>query len=196
MKSLEKFLKMIQNRAITPALNELARFKENIKILAQTGAHDFAKWRPVFTVEKWACDADREAGLPPLEVVRVEGNLLLNEGITEMLALLIGTGGTAFSNANARIGVGDSSTAAVATQTDLQGTNKVYKAMDATYPQVSGQTVTFRATFTGEEANFAWREITADNGPTAAKNLNRKVQNMGTKVSPASWTASLSITIG
>lgn len=182
---------------IKPAFNELARFIDRVKILAITGTHDFAKWRPVFVIEKWASDADREAGMPPIEVVRVEGNLLLNEGITEMLNLLIGAGGTAFSAANARIGVGDSDTAAAAAQTDLQAAvNKLYKAMDATYPQVAGQTVTFRATFTGAEANFVWKEITvANSADGTGKNLNRKVQDMGTKVSPASWTASLSITV-
>jgi hypothetical protein len=77
-------------------------------------------------------------------VSEVIGNMLLNEGIGELLDLACGLGTpTAFSNANAYIGVGDSTTAESASQTDLQAsTNKTYKAMSASYPSRSAQTVT------------------------------------------------------
>jgi hypothetical protein len=46
------------------------------------------------------------------------------------------TGRRRYTNANARLGVGDSSAVFAATQTDLQAvTNKLRKAMDASYPQ-------------------------------------------------------------
>lgn len=49
---------------------------------------------------------------------------------------VVGDAFTAFNNANAYLGVGDSSTAFSAAQTDLQAsTNKLRKAMDSTYPQ-------------------------------------------------------------
>lgn len=124
-------------------------------------------------------------------------NCLLNEGITALLNLLIGGTETAFSNANSYIGVGDSSTAASASQTGLQATtNKLYKAMTATYPSVSNQTVTFRATFGTGDANFDWNEITVASGDSdSADNLNRKVQAMGTKTNAVERVATVTITI-
>ena len=90
----------------------------------------------------------------------------------------------------------DSDTAAAATQTGLQAaTNKAYAAMAATYPQVSNQTMTFRAVFTELVANYDWREMTVANGNSdSAKNLNRKVSSQGTKASGQIWTLDLAIT--
>lgn len=176
----------------------LKEFIAMIKGAAQQGGssvQERARWQPKWIIKKYADDTAFISGMPT-EVLELPGNLLLNEGITEFLTLLIGGSATAYNNANARIGVGDSSTAESAAQTDLQAAvNKLYKAMDATYPQVSGQTVTFRATFGATDANFAWNEITVDNGAVAGKNLNRKVQGMGTKANPAIWVVSLQVTI-
>jgi hypothetical protein len=124
-------------------------------------------------------------------------NLLLNEGINSIWTLVAGGAETAFNNANARLGVGDSTTAAAATQTDLQAaTNKLYKAMDASYPTFgTSQKITFRSTFSGSEANFGWQEFSADNGGTALKNLNRLVSNQGTKTSGQTWQLTLEITL-
>lgn len=132
------------------------------------------------------------------EVSDIDGNLLLNEGIGELLDLLCGLGSpTSFSNANAYIGVGDSSTAESAGHTGLQAaSNKLYKAMQASYPQRSGQTITFRAVFASGDANWAWNEFTISNGGSdASKNLNRKVSAQGTKTSGQTWTVDVSITI-
>lgn len=151
-----------------------------------------------WTIEKYASDDDFAAGKIS-EVVEVKGNLGLNEGLTELLTLLIGGAATAFSNANAYIGVGDSSTAAVASQTGLQAaTNKTYKGMfDETFPSVTNQTVSFKATFGSSEGNHSWQEITVANGNSdTAKNLNRKVQDMGTKTSGATWVVTVNVTIG
>ncbi len=154
------------------------------------------KYRTQWVIRKYANDADFEDGhlLEPPTVI--DGNLLLTAGITELLQLLCGTGSPiAFSNANARLGVGDSTTAESAGQTDLQAaSNKTYKGMSATYPQVSGATVTWRAVFTGAEANYAWQEFVVDNGGTGLKRLNRKVSNQGTKASGQTWTLDLAIT--
>lgn len=126
----------------------------------------------------------------------IEGNLLLNEGITGLLTLLTGGADTPFSNASSYLGVGESSTAASASQTGLQAvTNKLYKPMEATYPQISSQTVTFRSVFGATDANFAWNEFTVANGNSdAAKNLNRKVSAQGTKSAGQVWTLDLAIT--
>ena len=147
-------------------------------------------WR----VTKYDNDEAFEEGLP-FEVKEVEGNLALNEGIGEFLLLLTGGSATAYNNANSRLGVGDSTTAAAATQTDLQAaTNKLYQAVDATYPTIAAQTVTWRTTFGTSAANYAWEEYTVDNGATAAKNLNRKVSSLGTKLSGQTWVLDLQIT--
>ncbi len=125
-----------------------------------------------------------------------EGNVMLNEGIGEHLLLLSGGAATAFSNATAHLGVGDSTTIAAATQTGLQAsTNKLYKAMENGYPSISGQTITFRSVFTGTDANYAWQEFTIANGTDdSAVNLNRKVDDQGTKASGQTWTIDLAIT--
>ena len=140
---------------------------------------------------------DADGNILPAESV-IDGNLLLNEGIGELLDLLCGLGSpTAFNNANAYIGVGDSTTAESAAHTGLQAaSNKTYKAMAATYPSRSGQTVTFRAVFGGTDANYAWNEFTVANGNSdAAKNLNRKVSAQSTKVAGQTWTIDVSVTI-
>lgn len=156
---------------------------------------DSFKYKTNWTIRKFADDASFARG-EAFEVVPVPGNMLLNEGIAALLTLGIGGVETAFSNANARLGVGDSSAAEAATQTDLQAaTNKTYKGMAATYPQVSGQSVTFRASFTGLEANHSWQEFCVDNGAAAGKTLNRKVSNQGTKISGQTWTLDVTITL-
>jgi hypothetical protein len=103
---------------------------------------------------------------------------------------------TKWDSTNARLGVGDSNTAAAATQTGLQAeTNKTYKAMDANYLQRSNQTVEWRATFGSSDANYAWEEFTVVNAADdSEKNLNRKVASKGTKASGETWTLSLQIT--
>jgi hypothetical protein len=66
--------------------------------------------------------------------------------------------------------------------------------MDATYPQRSGQIAEWRSTFGSGDANEAWNEYAVDNGATAHKLLNRKVESKGTKASGESWVLSLKIT--
>lgn len=152
--------------------------------------------KPVWTITKFADDEAFRRG-EHFEKVEVEGNLLLNEGITEFLNLLIGGTATAFSNANARLGVGDGTAAAVATQTALQAvTNKLYKTMEAGYPQVSNQSVIFRSVFGSTEANFAWEEFSVMNSAdeATARNLNRRVSSQGTKASGQTWQLDLTIT--
>lgn len=176
---------------------------------------DSFSYRTLWTCEKWSEDAIRFARarlwLPrlsdvssatlrklrirPEQVDEIEGNLLLNEGIGLLLDLAIGAGGTPWDNTHARLGVGDATTAEAATQTDLQAsTNKVYKAMNATYPSRSAQTVTWQSDFSSSDANFAWQEFSIDNGSVAGINLNRKVQSFGTKAT-GTWTLTGSIVL-
>jgi hypothetical protein len=133
----------------------------------------------------------------PYEISKDESNLGLNEGIAELWDLACGLGSpTAFNNANAQTGVGDSSAAEVATQTDLQAAaNKTYKGMDASYPSRSNQTVSFRSTYGSADANYAWAEFIVRNGATALKDLIRKVSAQGTKTSGQTWELTIQITM-
>ena len=109
--------------------------------------------------------------------------------------LVVGGGGTAYNNANAYIGVGDSATAFSAGQTDLvAATNKLRKAMDATYPQVATNVQTFRSTFATGDANWAWNEWGVFNASSSGTMMNRKVESLGTKTSAQSWQITVTIT--
>jgi hypothetical protein len=112
-----------------------------------------------------------------------------------MASLSVGTG-TAFNNANAYIGVGDSTTVFAASQTDLQAaTNKMRKAMDATYPTVATNVMTFRSTFATTDANWAWQEWGVFNASSAGTMMSRKVESLGTKTSAQSWQMTVTITL-
>ena len=128
--------------------------------------------------------------------ISIKDNVLLTEGITALQNLLIGGAETAFNNANSYIGVGDSSTAESAAHTGLQAsTNKLYKAMDATYPLIVNQTTKWQTTFGTSEANFAWNEFTVASGNSdASDNLNRKVSAQGTKTAGQTWVLQLQVT--
>lgn len=160
------------------------------------------KWHCHTRVDKFNGDSTDPEDL--YETIEIDGNLGMYAGISKMLQALIGNAITGFSNANAAIGVGDSSTAAAATQTDLSAvTNKLRKAMDATYPQhtdgatASNATVTFRSTFASADANFAWNEWGVFNSVTAGAGtmLNRKVESLGTKASGSTWQLTITITL-
>jgi len=120
----------------------------------------------------------------------------LNEGLQELIDIIFGLGTPIkWDASNARLGVGNSNTAADPSQTGLLGANKAFKGMDTGYPARSSQTAEWRATFGTSEANFAWEEYTVVNAADdSGKNLNRKVESKGTKVSGETWTLSLKIT--
>lgn len=104
---------------------------------------------------------------------------------------------TPFNNANSYIGVGDSTTAFAASQTDLQAaTNKMRKAMDATYPSGAANVITFRSTFGTADANWAWQEWGVFNNPTNGSGtmLNRKVESLGTKTNTQTWQFTCTLT--
>jgi hypothetical protein len=133
-----------------------------------------------------------------LEMKEVKGNLFLAEGINYIWTALCGGSFTPFNSANAHIGVGDGTTAEDYAQTGLQGVNKYYKGMDTGYPTYgSDRKATFRATFGGTEANFAWNEWTVANGNSDnAINLNRKVESLGTKSEGSTWILTVELIIG
>jgi hypothetical protein len=152
-------------------------------------------YRAHWVIHRYADEGSFAEG-KPLDVSNVPGNMLLNEGIAELLDLLCGLGTpTQYGSATAHIGVGDSAQAENASQTGLQAvSNKVYRPMATGYPLRVGQSVTFRSVFGADDANFEWRELTVANGNSdAARNLNRKATYQGTKASGQVWVLDLSI---
>lgn len=128
----------------------------------------------------------------------IDGNVLLNGGITALLNIITGVGANAPWNAgNARIGVGDSSLAANATQTGLNAaTNKEWNTMSANFPTVANQTATWQTAFGANNAVFAWQEFTVVNAANDnGDNINRVANNQGTKVAGQVWTVSVAITL-
>ncbi len=114
---------------------------------------------------------------------------------TELARMVMGDSPTLYNNANARIGVGDSSTAFSAGQTDLQGSNKFRKGMEASYPQRSSNELTFRSLYATDEANFHWREWGLFNDASAGTMLNRKVSDQGEKTSSEAWQFTVTVQV-
>lgn len=166
---------------------------------------DTARWLCRYRLSKYHEDIGAYRGreaefherFQPYEVIEGEGNCLLNSGINEMWDLITGEVSGSdhiFDNAAAQIGVGDSSTAADPSQTDLQATtNKTYKGMEDGYPTSTSQKATFKASFGDSEANYAWNEWVVKQA-TSEICLNRKVESLGTK-SSGTWTLEVSITL-
>ena len=161
-----------------------------------------AAWRCNYRLSKYQEDIAPWQGqedefhrlFTPYAIIKGEGNCLLNSGIDEMWDLIAGDSANHFNNATAQVGIGDSSTAAVASQTDLQAaTNKTYKGMESGYPTSATQKATFKSSFGASEANYVWNEWVVKQS-ASAKCLNRKVDAMGTK-SGGTWTLEVSITL-
>jgi len=200
------------------------RIEMRDRIAVASSVSDVAKtyWRAMTTLYKFADDMDRISrairyeGASPDEFVDYlieepsiwEGNLLMYGGASCLWECLIGNGTTGagnlqfFSSANAAIGVGDSNVAEAATQTDLQATtNKLRVGMDSGYPShtdgttSAAATIKFQSTFSTSQANFTWNEWGIFNALSGQRMLQRKVANLGTKASGASWTLQISLTL-
>lgn len=118
---------------------------------------------------------------------------LTNAGVRFLTQAAVGQG-IFFDSTNARLGVGDGTSAFAVSQTDLQGTNKLRKAMDSGYPVVTAPTITFKSTFSPDEANFAWNEWGVFNAQTGGVMLNRVLESNGTKQSNQTWVLEVGIT--
>jgi hypothetical protein len=124
------------------------------------------------------------------------GNVACNEGLGELIDIIIGSGSpTAWNAANAYLGVGNGTATANATDTGLSGASKTYMAMESGYPQRTSQTGKWRSSFGTGDANYGWEEYTLVNASSdTGKNLNHKVESKGTKSSGETWTLELQIT--
>jgi hypothetical protein len=108
---------------------------------------------------------------------------------------MTGTADAQLDSTNARIGVGESTTAFAVTQTDLLAANKLRKAMDATYPTTVGNVITLQSTFASAEANWAWNEWGVFNSASGANMINRLVEYNGTKLAGQTWVMKVTLTV-
>src|SRR6266566_3712465 len=187
--------------------------------------HEDVQWRSSTLVEKWSPDQVMYArsilGYEPsgaeLDMLCGEpedgvhedptSNLLTTAGLTRITSLIIAGGGQGLTNTSARLGVGDSATAAAIGDTDLGAASgaghRQFYVMDATYPTVAAGVITAKSTFGSADAVFVWNEWGIDIGtPTVANGttvgaclLNHKIAALGTKASGSAWTLTSTITI-
>jgi len=154
-------------------------------------------------VQQKAIEELAKAGVTPTETLEFD-NSLVNTGLTDFGNGLIGGALTVYSNANAKIGVGDTVGATAVTDTDLKAAvaaaNRWIQAMDATYPVLSNGVTTWRATFATGNANFAWQEMAISNSASAGavaltRMLNRFLNAAGTKPGTQSWQLTITLTL-
>jgi len=158
-----------------------------------------------------------QAGVAPyLETEDQNCNMIMQSGWASLLGGIAAAPISAmYSATNGRIGVGTSTTAAVETQTWLQGdtgsasTTSWYQlctAAPAIVTTTIPATFTLTATFGSGNGNFAWNEFGSDNASASGVYLNglaggfvllnRGVSSQGTKASGQTWTAVESISLG
>jgi hypothetical protein len=185
----------VHDRAVTheSGLVTIHQHSDKADVIDYARAHGVAVMEGRARVEKfWADDPDRRG--TPYEVVESPPNLFLTAGITLLWNLVSAAGGSAFGS-GAYLGVGDSSTAASAGQTDLvASTNKVRFAVSGA-PTVSTNPCTWSGTANTSTGNFAWAECGVFNASTSGTMLNRLVSSLGTKTNTASWTLALTLSI-
>lgn len=145
--------------------------------------------------------------IDPYEVLEQGSNLITQAGWGRMLTLMVGGGGTAYTAAATRIGVGTATAAATTGQTDLSaatGTANRLWVLGTGVGTTGTGTGSARLTIVGNtvgsgDGNFAWAEWGLDqgtasgSGASTATLYNRAVSAMGTKASPATWTATVQL---
>lgn len=186
------------------------------------------KWHANAKVFKWSAEQTAELaeylgrqpvyadftalGVKHSDFAEVDGNVLTTLGLNRITNLLIGGGAAAFTHAQSFCGVGNSSTTALAADTDLNAaagsTNRWFQATDASNPTQSNGVVSCNTTFATGDGNFAWNEwalgvatgsITATatlaSVGTSPILLNHKNQSLGTKSAGSTWTLQATVTL-
>lgn len=144
-------------------------------------------------------------GLTPEITQASASNLITTAGWQRIFEKATGNAAQAFDATHTRIGVGTATAVAAVGQTDLQaaaGTaNRLFNLAGTAWATAAG-TGTLRwtcaASFASGEANFAWQEWALDAGTASgstvtAPMMNRAVASLGTKASPAVWTATVQL---
>lgn len=194
-------------------MDDHIRASEFSSIVGSLIAHEPIRWRCHTRLEKYDAGIEdvRSGTVEPTEVTELEGNTLLIGGadvvwlgIKNGLTATTGQGNTFFDNANAGIRVGNSTTAATSTQTNLQGSTNYTKGMDATFPThttgtgtSTSQKILYKATFSTAEANFTWNEwgVVNTTSTSGGRMLNRKVEGLGTKSTSATWAFTVTLSL-
>lgn len=196
---------------------EKAFGNEQASVGAFAPVEEKGKWKTRWTIKKFlgdypgmASDEIEAAGVEPFEVLEIDGNCLLNDGINSIIwPAVVGSLAAPLNGTDGCMGVGDSSTAAAASQTGLQAnSNHLWVLLTATPTVGSSQQLVASATFSSAQANWVWNEIcvgvtstpsslpaNSQTPPATAHVLNRLVQNLGTKASGTTWTGQLTITL-
>lgn len=146
----------------------------------------------------------RRLNLAPSEITEAQSsNVIMQAGWQRLIEKGTGNAAQGYDATHTRIGVGTATAATATNQTDLSaatGTaNRWFNLVGTAFATAAG-TGTLRwtcaATFASGEANFTnpWQEWCLDQGSASgttvvAPMLNRSVSNLGTKTSPAVWTA-------
>ena len=190
---------------------------EKVGVGAMVPLGDKAKWHAHWSIHKFVGDFPgmtpqeiMAAGVEPYDILEIDGNCLLNDGINSIISpAVVGSLATPLNGTDGCIGVGDSTTIAAAAQTGLQASaNHLWLLVSATPTVGSSQQIAISVSFASAQANFAWNEICAgvtstpaslpansQTPPATAHVLNRLVQTMGTKASGTTWTATLTVTL-
>lgn len=146
------------------------------------------KWRTSWQIQKFRNSREAE----PYAVEHFGGNVALEGGLQAICDMIVGDfSGEVFDETHARLGVGSDDTPANAEQAGLEDAGAVWKGMDAGYPQRNDESIVFRSTFEGGDANFGWEEYAVDNGDGVV--LNRKVEGKGTKQADEVWILTLTL---
>ena len=170
---------------------------------------DMANW----VTRKSGLQAPKEADfqrfkIRPYQEVVAYGNGITTAGWSRILDRAVGGTAQGWASGSCRIGVGTGTAATAVGDTELGAAsgataNRFWQTVDAVGSTgTGGGTVRLSvvATFASANANFTWAEWGIDQGGTAtatattsgaavAPLLNHKVQALGTKASPAVWTA-------
>jgi hypothetical protein len=198
-----RVLEGLQGKTMITAFREHARgIAAFFKLLREGKLKDLARIMEqgrslgLFQVTKFESDEDVRLGRPCL-VGEPFHNIFVNTGLAEVWKLITAQGGTAFSNANAYLGVGDSNAAPAVGQTDLQAAvNKLRVAMNVAYPNapVNGLEQ-WQSDFTGAQANYSWQEFAVFNAAAAGVMMDRAISNQGTKTAGQTWRLTFSFTL-
>lgn len=211
---------------------DISAGSDRLEVGVRAPHHDFVAVSTTLLVQRWDAEATDwlraryPAGdltperfgqyrIRPYSVTEdVDCNLVVQNG---WIALLGGVAGTTmspkFGAANARVGVGTSSTAAAFAQTTLIGdtgaasSTSYFKLCSGAPTIATGSapvTLTFTAVFGSAVANFAWNEFGSDagtadsvsNATTGGTFFNRGVSAQGSKVGGQTWTATETISFG
>jgi hypothetical protein len=134
------------------------------------------------------------------EIVECPPNLFLTAGVTRLWELVTGVSAAHLAGAaSAWLAVGDSDTAAAATDANLLGTNRFRQAVSGA-PSISGRQVTFSAEFATGDANFEWLEVGVawvgtNTDDTLVSRAAITSPGLGTKVNTAVWVLNWTLSI-